>query len=250
MSILTIENKCHYTVWPVIYSWNSQVSTTGFTLKKGESRDIRAPSSWYGIISGRTLCSAAHSTGKFWCATGDCESGKIECPNEDYGWSPVTYAYFRIDHNGYDTYTISVEYGYNLPLMIVPTTKSTSGTCITTSCVVDLNKTCPKDLVKFSREKPIACSSSCQESDDTPEICCTNEYKSKENCKPTMYTKNFGSACPLAYVYAYDDNNSTFTCPNSTDYVITFCPSSISNTIRYIPVNTPQINIYLDFALG
>ncbi|XP_013611260.1 PREDICTED: probable receptor-like protein kinase At1g67000 isoform X2 [Brassica oleracea var. oleracea] len=230
LSILTIENKCDQTVWPVLYSWTSpHVTTTGFALKKGEARNIRAPFLWYGLISGRTLCSTDTSTGNFSCATGDCSSGKIECADDDYNWSTATYAFFRLDDGGVDSYTVSVEYGYNLPIMVVPSMKSQ--TCITAGCVVDLNKTCPQDLMNFSGEKLIACSSSCQES-GTPESCCLNEFKSKENCKPTTYTKNFENACPLAYIYAYDDNNSTVICSNSTDYVITFCPTSIIPNIR------------------
>ncbi|XP_010434558.1 PREDICTED: thaumatin-like protein 1b [Camelina sativa] len=221
MSVLTIENKCSHTVWPVIFSWNvdSQVSPTGFALRRGEARAIQAPSSWYGLISGRTLCST-DSTGKFSCATGDCESGKIECPGS-YSWAPVTYVYFRIDNGGINSYTISVEYGYNLPVMVVPSQRSR--TCISAGCDVELNKTCPKDLMIMSRGTPVACSSTCMES-NTPETCCTRDFKSKQNCKPTVYTQNFERACPLAHVYAYDDNNSTVTCLNSTDYVITFCP--------------------------
>ncbi|KAF8115136.1 hypothetical protein N665_0030s0170 [Sinapis alba] len=225
-SILTIENKCDQTVWPVIYSWTSQVSTTGFALKKGEARDIYAPSSWFGLISARTLCST-DSTGTFSCATGDCESGKIECPGS-YSWAPVTYAYFRIDNGGVNSHTVSVEYGYNLPVMVVPS--KSSQTCSSSGCVVDLNKTCPKDLVRVStRGDLVACSSACQAS-NTPETCCTLDFKSKQNCKPTVYTQNFNSACPLAHIYAYDDNKSTFTCPKSTDYVITFCSSSRTTT--------------------
>ncbi|XP_010439883.1 PREDICTED: thaumatin-like protein 1b [Camelina sativa] len=236
-TIITIENKCDQTVWPVIYSWNSQITTTGFTLKTGEARDINAPSSWYGIISGRTLCSTA--AGNFSCVTGDCDSGKIECSLDDYGWSPVTYAYFRFDNKGgSDSYTISVEYGYNLPIVVIPS--QNTSTCIPAGCVVDdLNKTCPEDLKTFSGDKLVACSSACQESGE-PEICCTNDYKSKENCKPTTYTNNFESACPRAYVYAYDEYVSTFTCPNSTDYVVTFCASSLilnntTNSSMYFP---------------
>ncbi|CAH2078677.1 unnamed protein product [Thlaspi arvense] len=227
VSKLTIENKCDHTVWPVIFSWQSQVSTTGFTLEKGEARDIQAPSSWYGLISGRTRCSN-DSTGNFSCATGDCESGTIECPG-NYGWAQVTYLYFRIDNGGagVNSHTVSVEYGYNLPVMVVPS--QSSPTCMSSGCVVDLNKTCPEDLKKLSnRGKPIACSSACQQS-NTPEACCNRDFKSKQNCKPTVYTQNFERACPLAHIYTYDDNNSTFTCPKSTDYVITFCPSSNPN---------------------
>ncbi|CAA7042784.1 unnamed protein product [Microthlaspi erraticum] len=224
-SILTIENKCNYTVWPVIYSWQSQLSTTGFTLRTGETRTLQAPSSWYGLISGRTLCSN-DSTGNLSCVTGDCESGKIECPGR-YGWSKVTYVYFRIDYGGINSHFISLEYGYNLPIMVVPS--QSSPTCFSSGCMVDLNSTCPDDLKLFGGGDQIGCSSACRQN-KTPENCCTNYFQSKQNCKPTMYSQNFERACPHAYTYPYGDNNSTFTCTNSTNYVITFCPSSIPNT--------------------
>ena len=226
-SILTIENKCNQTVWPVIFSYDSNLSTTGFVLRSGEARVLQAPSSWYGLISARTLCST-NSSGYFSCATGDCESGFIECPGS-YPWSAVTYVYFRIDHGGVSSYRITVEHGYNLPLLVVPS--QPSQTCISAGCLVDLNKTCPEDLGFFTGGKQIGCISACKKY-NTKEICCTNDFRSKQRCKRTMYTKNFEQACPLAYSYAFEDNNSTIRCPNSTDFVVTFCPSSIPNSTR------------------
>ncbi|XP_010439205.1 PREDICTED: thaumatin-like protein 1b isoform X2 [Camelina sativa] len=228
MSILTIENKCNNTVWPVIFSWDSHISTTGFALRSGEARALLAPSSWYGLISARTLCSS--STEKFSCLTGDCESGKIECPGT-YDWSPVTYAYFIIDKGGIDSYFISVAHGYNLPLMVIPSSQSSRRTCISSGCVVDLNKTCPNDLKTLVEGKPIACTSACHKS-KTDENCCTGDFESKQKCKPTVYTQNFERACPSASSYAYENSNNTFVCPNSTDFTIRFCPSS------NIPENT------------
>jgi len=73
-----IENKCDYTVWPGVLSVTVWLSTTGFELKKGQSRVINVPLSWTGRFWGRSLCSTS-STGNFFCATGDCGSGKIEC---------------------------------------------------------------------------------------------------------------------------------------------------------------------------
>ncbi|CAN7118788.1 unnamed protein product [Brassica rapa subsp. narinosa] len=226
-SILTIENKCNQTVWPVIFSYDSNLSTTGFVLRSGEARVLQAPSSWYGLISARTLCST-NSSGYFSCATGDCESGFIECPGS-YSWSAVTYVYFRMDHGGVSSYTITVEHGYNLPLVVVPS--QPSQTCISAGCLVDLNKTCPEDLGFFTGGKQIGCISACRKY-NTKEICCTNDFRSKQRCERTMYTKNFEQACPLTYSYAFEDNNSTMTCPKSTDFVLTFCPSSIPNNTR------------------
>ncbi|KAH0863294.1 LOW QUALITY PROTEIN: hypothetical protein HID58_080505, partial [Brassica napus] len=231
--ILIIENKCDQTVWSVVFSWESQISNTGFTLRRGESRALQAPSSWYGIISGRTLCSN-ESRGNFSFATGDCESNKIECPGS-YGWSTVTYIYFRIDYSGTNSYFISLEYGYNLPVMVVPS--HSNPTCFSSGCMVGLNKTCPNKLMIYDGIIPIACSSACKES-STHENCCTNYFGSRQTCKATLYSQNFERACPLAYSYPYSDSNSTFTCPNTTNYVITFCPSSIPNTTSSVPVNT------------
>lgn len=226
-SILTIENKCNQTVWPVIFSWKSNLSTTGFVLRSGETRTLHAPSSWYGLISARTLCST-NSTGYFSCATGDCESGIIECPGT-YGWSVVTYVYFRIDLDGVSSYTITVEHGYNLPLVVVPS--QPSHTCISAGCLVDLNKTCPEDLGLFMGRKQIGCISACNKY-ETKEICCTNDFRSKQRCERTMYSQNFEQACPHAYSYAFEDHNSTVTCPKSTDFNVTFCPSFIPNNTR------------------
>ncbi|CAN8274656.1 unnamed protein product [Cochlearia groenlandica] len=227
-SNLTIENKCNQTVWPVIFSWQSKLSTTGFTLRSGESRVLQAPSSWYGLISGRTLCTNDSTGGNFSCLTGDCESGKIECPGE-YSWSKVTYVLFRIEEDGSNSYMISLEYGYNLPIMVAPS--QSSKTCFSSGCMVNLNTTCPDNLKVFEEGVPIACSSACRDS-DTHENCCTRYFKSKQTCKPSLYSRNFESICPLSYSYPFGDNNSTFTCANSTNYVITFCPSSVPANTR------------------
>ncbi|GFY95793.1 pathogenesis-related thaumatin superfamily protein [Actinidia rufa] len=76
----TIRNKCNYTVWPGILSnaGIAPLSTTGFALRHGESKNINLPSSWGGRFWGRTHCSE-DSAGKFSCITGDCGSGKLEC---------------------------------------------------------------------------------------------------------------------------------------------------------------------------
>ncbi|KAL1222942.1 PR5-like receptor kinase [Cardamine amara subsp. amara] len=239
-SILTIENKCNNTIWPVLFSWQpSQVSTSGFALRSGEALVIDAPSSWNGLISARTLCS--NSTGKFRCITGDCESGEIECPGK-YSWAPVTYLYFKINDGGTNSYKISLEYGYNLPVRVSPS-QSTSGTCMSSGCMVDLDKTCPDNLKKFSGGNLNACSSACQKSGSS-EDCCTGSFKSKQTCKPSQYVQNFERACPSAYTYAFGDNNIIFTCSNTTNYVITFCPSSIPNitSSSMAPLPEPKDN--------
>ncbi|MBA0641902.1 hypothetical protein Goklo_026389, partial [Gossypium klotzschianum] len=89
----TIVNKCNYVVWPGVLSnaGVSTISTTGFTLRKGESKTISAPASWGGRFWGRTHCSL-DSAGKFSCLTGDCGSGKLE-------WRNCTYTGCVVDLN-------------------------------------------------------------------------------------------------------------------------------------------------------
>uniref|UniRef100_A0A1J3DSY8 Glycerophosphodiester phosphodiesterase protein kinase domain-containing GDPDL2 n=1 Tax=Noccaea caerulescens TaxID=107243 RepID=A0A1J3DSY8_NOCCA len=181
------------------------------------------PSPWTGRFWGRSLCST-NSTGGFSCATGDCGSGKIECSAAPM--LPVTLAEFTIGNSAQDFYDVSVVDGYNLPLVVVPLHPQRGRECSSVGCVVDLNKTCPPEL-KVGREQPIACMSACQKFKD-PVFCCTNT--TVEECQPTLYSKSFKSECPLVYSYPLDDATSTFTCPNSPNYVITFCPSTLSNT--------------------
>ncbi|EOA25155.1 hypothetical protein CARUB_v10018466mg [Capsella rubella] len=228
----TIDNKCDYTVWPGILTMATDLSlsTTGFSLKKGESRVIYVPPSWTGRLWGRSLCSTS-STGNFSCATGDCGSGKIECSGAGAS-SPTTIIDFTLDGpNDEDYYDVTVSYGYNLPLVVVPRLSGSGRTCSTVGCVVNLNKTCPSELRVMgssNKEQPIACMNACDKF-GLPEFCCYGEYGTPEKCKPTLYSKNFKNECPLAYSYAYDDSNTTVRCSNLANYIITFCPNDISS---------------------
>lgn len=210
-------------MWPAISSSTStSPSTTGFALKKGEARVINVPWVWSVEIWGRTLC-AGDSTGEFSCATGDCGTGRIECldkyPNYDgVENSPRNQVFFDSDNVGsdiIDLYYVGALDGYNLPMQVVPVPQQgtlTTGRCDVASCdIVDLNKLpCPYELmVVDEEERPIACTSPCPFSD-----CSTS----------SSYWKNFKRACPTTRV---DHGEGFFhnACPNSTDYVITFCPS-------------------------
>lgn len=220
----TITNKCGYTVWPGILS-NADapaLSTTGFSLPKGESKTITAPASWGGRLWGRTYCSQ-DSTGKFSCLTGDCGSGKLECSGTGAA-PPATLAEFKIDgYGGMDYFDVSLVDGYNLPLLVVPQGGSGQN-CTSTGCVVDLNGACPSELkVTSTGGESVACKSAC-EAFRSPQYCCSGAYGTPDTCKPSSYSEIFKNACPRAYSYAYDDKTSTFTCA-SADYQITFCPA-------------------------
>ncbi|KAE8731396.1 Thaumatin-like protein 1 [Hibiscus syriacus] len=222
----TMVNKCDYVVWPGILS-NAGVPTlptTGFTLQRGETKTINAPTSWGGRFWGRTHCSQ-DSSGKFSCLTGDCGSGKLECSGNGAA-PPATLVEFTLDGaDGLDFFDISLVDGYNIPMMVVPH-GGTGQNCTYTGCVGDLNDSCPSELKVVNTENgagSIACKSAC-EAFRQPQYCCSGAYGTPDTCKPSSYSEVFKRACPRAYSYAYDDKTSTFTCAKA-DYTITFCPS-------------------------
>uniref|UniRef100_A0A1D1Y842 Thaumatin-like protein 1 n=1 Tax=Anthurium amnicola TaxID=1678845 RepID=A0A1D1Y842_9ARAE len=230
----TFSNNCGYTVWPGLLSGagSPPLSTTGFSLKEGESRSVSAPSGWSGRFWGRTVCSPDPSSGKFACATGDCGSGAVECSGSGAA-PPASLAEFTLDGSGgRDFYDVSLVDGYNLPVLVVPQGVAAAGgggnsTCGTTGCMVDLNGVCPSELRVTTSGEGVACRSAC-EAFGTPEYCCSGAYGSPDTCRPTSYSQFFKNACPRAYSYAYDDGTSTFTCPTGTSYLITFCPTTAS----------------------
>ncbi|GAB4852541.1 Thaumatin-like protein 1 [Ancistrocladus abbreviatus] len=223
----TLLNQCDYTVWPGILSnaGEPELSTTGFVLRKGQSKTITPPASWGGRFWARTFCATDNSTGKFTCRTGDCGSGKVDCSGAGAS-PPATLAEFKLDgYGGLDFYDVSLVDGYNLPMLVVP--EGGSGVnCTSTGCVADLNGSCPSELRVMSEDgsESVACKSAC-DAFNQPQYCCSGSYSSPATCKPSSYSQVFKKACPRAYSYAYDDKTSTFTCRGTAHYTITFCPS-------------------------
>ncbi|KAI4323639.1 hypothetical protein L6164_023230 [Bauhinia variegata] len=217
----TIENRCDFTVWPVISNMPLRLS---IALQKGESMSIQLPRVEKARFWGRTGCSD-NSTGSFSCATGDCGTGTIECGGGSGGTAPVTLVEFSLaGPGGLDFFDVSLVDGYNLPLTVVPSTN-----CTTTGCVVDVNNACPPELVVKSVDGVVVgCNSACTVF-NSPQYCCTGNYATPTSCGPTSYSQIFKIACPRAYSYAYDDKTSTLTC-SSADYNITFCPTPIAST--------------------
>lgn len=195
-------NNCSYTIWPAIQG-NPDLGTTGIELPKGGSRAIHAPPSWTGRLWGRTGCTFNGS------ANGSCTTGD----------TVATLAEFGLGSGSVDIYDVSLVDGFNLPLRVDAV--NGSGQCASVGCVEDLIQKCPEEL---RSEGGGACRSACVAFNTTVH-CCRGS-----TCKPTLYSQLFKNACPLAYSYATDDANSTFTC-TAADYVITFCASSMS--LRY-----------------
>uniref|UniRef100_A0A7N0RBS8 Thaumatin-like protein n=1 Tax=Kalanchoe fedtschenkoi TaxID=63787 RepID=A0A7N0RBS8_KALFE len=237
----TLTNNCTYTVWPGLLSGagTAPLPTTGFALPPSESRSLPMPSSWSGKLWGRTLCTQDPQTSIFTCATGDCNTGTLECPGGNAA-IPATLAEFTLSGSAaaQDFYDVSLVDGYNLPILISPVGGS-GPNCTNTGCASDLNKPCPTDLRVNSESDgrvAVACKSACG-AFDKPEFCCQGAFGSPDTCKPSTYSEMFKSACPRAYSYAYDDKTSTFVCGSSPDYVITFCPSSSSAAASVRPKN-------------
>ncbi|KAL1554430.1 thaumatin-like protein 1b [Salvia divinorum] len=217
-------NRCRHTIWPGILTGADRpvLNPTGFALKSGRSRTLRAPRLWSGRVWARTHC-ATDSTGKFSCATADCASGRVDCGGAG-AIPPATLAEFTLNGDqGLDFYDVSLVDGYNIPMLIIPKggTTASSG-CSSTGCLIDLNGACPRGLAVAHARETVACRSAC-EAFGNPAFCCSEAYNTPETCGPSAYSLFFKSACPRSYSYAYDDKTSTFTCAGA-DYSIIFCP--------------------------
>ncbi|RDX58232.1 Thaumatin-like protein 1a, partial [Mucuna pruriens] len=218
---VTFTNNCPYTVWPgTLTGQNPQLSTTGFELGSGASNSVNLPNPWSGRFWARTGCS--DNDGVFSCATGDCASGEVEC-NGAGAIPPATLAELTTaGDGGQDFYDVSNVDGFNVPVSITP--QGGSGECKTSSCPNNINNVCPSELQQQGSDgSVIACKSACVAFRED-QYCCTGPNDTPETCPPTNYSQIFEDQCPDAYSYAYDDVNSTFTCSDSPDYLIIFCP--------------------------
>ncbi|KAL6128110.1 hypothetical protein ACLB2K_071466 [Fragaria x ananassa] len=226
-----IVNNCNYTIWPGIISTNRvNLSTSGFKLESGAFLNLSVPNSWQGRVWGRTLCNE-FSAGNFSCYTADCGTGKVECDGNG-AIPPVTQAEFAFNStNDLTLYDITLVDGFNLPMVVEPRGAASSN-CNSSGCSADLNGACPSELrvAREGSQETVACKTPCAVFNN-PRFCCTGEYSSPQTCGGTIYTDYFKQRCPQAYTYAFDDNQTTFTCV-SANYSIVFCP------IR-LPAETP-----------
>ncbi|KAJ6769538.1 hypothetical protein OIU79_020396 [Salix purpurea] len=225
----TITNSCNYTVWPGVYSLATPAfSTTGFSLEKNESKILKAPDFWNGRFWGRTYCTE-DSSGNFSCITGDCGSGKLQCSGRG-GAPAATLAEFGLGiSDGLDFYDVSLVYGFNLPLLVVP---SDHQNCSSTGCIGDVNESCPTELeVTTGKGKRVGCKGVCDGLNSSI-YSCDGTGSSTDPREPSQYSNFFKNLCPQSYSYVYDDTDTSFSC-SSTDYQITFCPGKSINTTSY-----------------
>ncbi|XP_037484293.1 thaumatin-like protein 1 [Triticum dicoccoides] len=229
-AMFTFVNRCADTVWPGVLSnaGTARLGTTGFELPPGASRAVPAPSAWSGRLWARTGCAQDGASGRLVCATGDCGSGTAECAGAGAA-PPATLAEFTLDGTGgLDFYDVSLVDGYNLPVLVEPSSgerpggASSAGSCASAGCAADLNAMCPAELRSGGGA---ACRSAC-DAFGRPEYCCSGAYANPGTCRPTSYSQVFKMACPRSYSYAFDDPTSTFTCAGGPDYTVTFCPGA------------------------
>ncbi|KAG1348038.1 Thaumatin-like protein [Cocos nucifera] len=197
-----IVNRCPYTVWA------AAIPGGGRQLDKNQTWTLTInPGNTSARFWPRTNCSF-DSSGHGHCQTGDC-GGLLACQAD--GSPPETIAEYATFVNK-DFFDISVVDGFNVPMEIGPDSGSCPGGR-PSRCSADLVELCPKEL-----KVPGGCNSPCN-------VFKTNEYCCNDGtCTPNEYFNFFRSNCPDAYSGPNDDQESTFTCPQGTNYTVVFCP--------------------------
>ncbi|XP_066996906.2 uncharacterized protein [Anabrus simplex] len=199
------------------------VNGGGWEMAPGSQISLDVDASWAGRFWARTGCNFDGS-GRGHCDTGDC--GNVLKCNGAGGVPPVTLAEITLGGwGGNDFYDISNVDGFNIPVTFVPTDKSGSGyDCTAAACTANLNTDCPNELRLIANGATVGCKSACL-AFNTDQYCCRGNYGTPDRCKssdwPQNYPAFFKQRCPLAYSYAYDDQQSTFTC-SGTGYKIIF----------------------------
>ncbi|GLJ38108.1 hypothetical protein SUGI_0775780 [Cryptomeria japonica] len=195
---IRLENKCSFTVWPGIASFNTHEYDTpdGFkpVLNSGESYSITFPMQWEGLIWGRTGCSFDSSEAGS-CYSGDC-GGFLRCekaPLNQKISTPITQVLLQ---NG--TSAVDVEEGYNLPLSI----KS----CGSLGCSATVADVCPTNIQIKVNNEVVSCNGGC------------NVYQG--TCSPPEFSNALKETCPNVFPF-----KNKLWCPTTTSYILTFCPS-------------------------
>lgn len=197
-----IRNNCPQAVWA------AAVPGGGRKLNRGETWTLNVnPGTKQARIWARTKCNFDGSGGRK-CETGDC-GGLLEC--KAFGQPPNTLAEYALNQfGGKDFFDISLVDGFNVPMEFSPTSNGCSRGI---KCTADINGQCPNQLKTAG-----GCNNPCTVF-KTDEYCCNSG-----KCGPTNFSKFFKDRCKDAYSYPKDDQTSTFTCPQGTNYKVVFCP--------------------------
>ncbi|WVQ75229.1 hypothetical protein IAR50_004841 [Cryptococcus sp. DSM 104548] len=241
---ITVKNSCSSTIWPGMHTGAGEAPTqaTGWELASGDSTVFQVPDNWQaGRIWARTDC--VIQDGKFQCLTGQCGSGdggNITCENSDQ--PPATLAEFTMQPDSTDNFDISLVDGFNLPLNIIPSIAS----CPQPQCQVNLNLLCPAmlrtalDMNGVNLGCLTACNAGLGQELYGNRACCTGSYNDPDLCLAcgVDYYSLFKDNCNTSYAFAYDEKsrNALWTCANSPDYIVEFCPAGSD----YVGSKTPS----------
>ncbi|KAI8333039.1 thaumatin [Chlamydoabsidia padenii] len=189
-----VHNQCNYDLM-VTKLTNGHSYGTSDPVSQGSSKTYPLPEDWQGRFFGRRGGSAS---------------------------DPASLAEFTFRGSGgtIDFYDISFVDGFNLPIKISPINGSGNHGCGSPTCST-LPK-CPDDMKITDNGKFIGCQSACSKYGSS-EYCCTDAHNSPEKCTGNSYSKVVKGDCPDAYLFAYDDQTSTFACV-AQGYNVIFCP--------------------------
>ncbi|CAO3650465.1 unnamed protein product [Mucor hiemalis] len=180
-----------------------------FDLTPGASNSFAKPDAWGGRVWARYSCSGSAGKDLTHCGTPGAAN-------------PATLAEFFFNgFGGKDYYDISLVDGYNLAMSIAPNGGTTpSGySCGTPKCSI---ASCPSEYAfKDATGNVVSCLSACSKTGSAQD-CCTGDHNHPELCKPSGNSLSIKQACPDAYSFAYDDQDSTYECI-ATGFVVTFC---------------------------
>ena len=152
-------NRCSYTIWPGIQgrkqsdkNWKLPFNG-GWELAADQTTSFSLPKDLTtGRIWARRNCRL--EKGRFQCETGDC--GFKECAFDGIqrgGQTPASLAEFTLNKGGNQNYyDISLVDGYNIQITIKVQNPNSGGSgpywCTNPTCVQDLNRICPAELMK------------------------------------------------------------------------------------------------------
>nr|CAD7463425.1 unnamed protein product [Timema tahoe] len=202
-----------------VVHWCYPFLTNKRTLNLQET--VTTADNWAGRFWARTGC-RFDGNGIGPCDTGDC-GNKLQCAGAG-GVPPVSLAEFTLNgYGGVDYYDLSLVDGFNVPVQVIPLTKSVDPNnkygCGSATCTAYLNNNCPNELRETnSAGATVGCKSACL-AFNTDQYCCRGNFGTPQTCTPSTWSQNypayFKNNCPGAYSYAYDDVSSTYTCQDS-----------------------------------
>lgn len=194
------------------------------TIQLGQLSNEQQPPLPIPIRSGKSKSYTFHGTwsGRFW-ARQDCTGSECQIAGAAF---PASLAEFTFRAaGGNDFYDLSFVDGYNLPVSVTPVNPTEDGTskywCGAPTC--DIAPVCPPELQLRENGVYIGCQSACSKFGN-PEYCCAGAFGTPDKCPMNRYARVIKNACPDAYSFAYDDQESLYQC-SAPAYIVTWCPN-------------------------